>query len=92
MFYQTNGLSQDRSEFARGLKRRKRRFTEPLDLKRPKELHGWTSDAIDNLDPEIKKSIIAHSDAAIKSKQSVPAAETRSKGHVMLGIIDGTPP
>lgn len=75
-----------------GLARRKRKFTERLVFKRPKELHGWTSDAIDNLDPEIKKSIIANSDAAIKSKKVVPAAKTRSEGHVMLGIIDGTPP
>jgi hypothetical protein len=75
-----------------GLKRRKREFTEPLDLKRPKEFHGWTSDAIDNLNPKVRDSIIKHSDAAIKTKKPVPAEKTRSEGHVMLGVTDGTPP
>ncbi|KAG9648838.1 hypothetical protein KCU64_g9655, partial [Aureobasidium melanogenum] len=78
-------------DFAPGLRRRKRKFTEPLNLVRPKDLHGWTSDAIDNLNAEVRKSIITHSDAAIKSKIPVPAAKTRSEGHVMLKIINGTP-
>lgn len=77
--------------FAPGLRRRKCKFTEPLNLVRPKDLHGWTSDAIDNLDAEVRKSIITYSDAAIKSKIPVPAENTRSEGHVMLKIIDGTP-
>ncbi|KAG9516380.1 hypothetical protein KCU93_g9177, partial [Aureobasidium melanogenum] len=78
-------------DFAPGLRRRKRQFTEPLNLVRPKDLHGWTSDAIDNLDVGVRESIIKHSDAAIKSKKPVPAERTRSEGHVMLDIIDGTP-
>ncbi|KAH0161755.1 hypothetical protein KCU67_g6203, partial [Aureobasidium melanogenum] len=78
-------------DFAPGLRRRKCKFTEPLNLVRPKDLHGWTSDAVDNLDAEVRKSIIIHSDAAIKSKILVPAEKTRSKGHVMLKIINGTP-
>ncbi|KAG9944018.1 hypothetical protein KCU85_g8283, partial [Aureobasidium melanogenum] len=77
--------------FAPGLRRRKRQFTEPLNLVRPKDLHGWTSDAIDSLDDEVRKSIFKHSDAAIKSKIPVPAGKTRSEGHVMLKIINGTP-
>ncbi|CAD0096189.1 unnamed protein product, partial [Aureobasidium mustum] len=77
--------------FAPGLKRRERKFTEPLNVVRPKDLHGWTSDAIDSLTPEVRQSIIEHSDAAIKSKTPVPAVKTRSEGHVMLGVIDGTP-
>jgi len=55
-------------------------------------MHGWTSDAIDNLSPEQKNSIIKDSDAAINKKKAVSAEKTRSKGHVMLGIVDGTPP
>jgi hypothetical protein len=78
--------------FAPGLKRRKRKFTDPIDLKRPKDLHGWTSDAVDNMDPKVRESIIKHSDTAIKSKKPVAAEKTRSEGHVMLRIADGTPP
>lgn len=78
-------------DFAPGLRRRKRQFTEPLNLLRPKKFHGWTSDTTDNLDDEVKKSIIKHSDAAIRGKTPLPAEKTRSVGHVMLGIIDGTP-
>ncbi|KAH0364740.1 hypothetical protein KCU65_g6605, partial [Aureobasidium melanogenum] len=78
-------------DFAPGLKRRKRQFIDPLNLVRPTDLHGWTSDAIDNMDAEVKKSIIMHSDAAIKGKTPVPAEKTRSEGHVMLRIVDGTP-
>ena len=91
-YYQTEQMPEDMEKnFAPGLKRRKRKFTEPLNLTRPKDLHGWTSDAIDNLTPGVRQSIIEHSDAAIKSKTPVPAEKTRSEGHVMLGVIDGTP-
>jgi hypothetical protein len=55
-------------------------------------MHGWTSDAVDNLSPELKKSIIKHSDAAIQSKKIVPAEVTRPEGHEMLHLYDGTPP
>lgn len=78
-------------DFAPGLRRRKRLFTEPLNLVRPKDLHGWTSDAIDNMDPKLRSSIIKHSNAAIKNKKPVPVETTRSEGHVMLKIINGTP-
>ncbi|THW05269.1 hypothetical protein D6D26_02249, partial [Aureobasidium pullulans] len=78
-------------DFAPGLRRRKRLFTEPLNLVRPKDLHGWTSDAIDNMDSKLRSSIIKHSNAAIKSKKPVPVETTRSEGHVMLKIINGTP-
>jgi hypothetical protein len=75
-----------------GLKRRKREFIEPLNLKRSEEFHGWTSDIVDDLDSEVRDSIIKHADAAIKTKRPVPAAKTRSEGYVMLGVVDGTPP
>jgi len=55
-------------------------------------MHGWTSEAIDNLSPELQRSIINHSDAAIKSKKIVTAEKTRAEGHVMLHLYDGTPP
>lgn len=55
-------------------------------------MHGWTSDTVDNLDSDLKKCIIENSDAAIKSKETMPAEKTHAEGHVMLHLYDGTPP
>lgn len=89
---ETQQMSKDmEKDFAPGLKRRQCKFIEPLKLVRTKDLHGWRSDAIDNLDAKSRESIIKHLDAAITSNTPVPAEKTRSKGHVMLEIIDGTP-
>jgi len=86
------GPPDDFRKCAPGLRRRKRTFTDPLIFERPSDMHGWTSDAIDNLSPELKKSIIEYSDAAIEKKKAVPAGRTRAEGHVMLHLYDGTPP
>ncbi|KAH0285902.1 hypothetical protein M436DRAFT_79093 [Aureobasidium namibiae CBS 147.97] len=75
-----------------GLKRRKRTFTDPLVFNRPSDMYGWTSDTVRNLSPGLKKSIIEHSDAAIKSKDIVSPEKTGAEGHVMLNLYDGTPP
>jgi hypothetical protein len=87
-----NGFPENFNECAPGLRRRERTFTNPLVVNRPSDMHGWTSDSVDNLSPELKDSIVKYSDAAIQGKRKVSEEYTRPEGHVMLHLYDGTPP